>query len=537
MDLYPPEAARVVTTAFQGDVKKALVELAPLQWDAGRNRLVLTHRLVVRLSFQGRDTEEQPTTGSRGRRYRRRNSESSRRVVARWATQEPGLYGVGFEEAFGRRRGRTLRAEALRLSRQGQAVPFHLQGPDPSAFGPGSTLYFVSAGANANPYGDTAVYELEAGVSGELMPIRSAAPSGETTPFYWETLEQEQNRMYQSTLVEAPDRWLWSMLFAPTTKSYSFEVSSLAPTSQTSSLSVRLQGASDFGATPDHHVRLSVNGTFVGEARWNGKSPQRIDAEVGAGLLREGTNVLEIENVGDTEADYSMVILDRFSLSYPRLLQARNGTLEGDWSTSGTAEVDGLSPESFVLEDQGGTFIWLDGVETTEMGVRFRAEAGRSYMTVSPEAVHRAVALPLPQRSRLRETSLEADYLLIGPRDFIDAASALVAHRRSQGLEVRTAPVEEIFSTFGFGETNPKAIRDFIAYAYHKWDKAPRYVVLLGDATYDFKDYLGTGVVNRTPPLLVMTTFLETVSDPAYAAVNGDDLLPDLAIGRLPAGR
>ena len=26
-----------------------------------------------------------------------------------------------------------------------------------------------------------------------------------------------------------------------------------------------------------------------------------------------------------------------------------------------------------------------------------------------------------------------------------------------------------------------------------------------------------------------------TVSDPAYAAVNGEDLLPDLALGRLPA--
>jgi hypothetical protein len=34
---------------------------------------------------------------------------------------------------------------------------------------------------------------------------------------------------------------------------------------------------------------------------------------------------------------------------------------------------------------------------------------------------------------------------------------------------------------------------------------------------------------------MVMTQYLETISDPAYAAVNGDDLLPDLAIGRLPA--
>jgi hypothetical protein len=33
----------------------------------------------------------------------------------------------------------------------------------------------------------------------------------------------------------------------------------------------------------------------------------------------------------------------------------------------------------------------------------------------------------------------------------------------------------------------------------------------------------------------VKTSYLRTVSDPAYASVNGEDLLPDIAIGRLPA--
>jgi hypothetical protein len=60
-------------------------------------------------------------------------------------------------------------------------------------------------------------------------------------------------------------------------------------------------------------------------------------------------------------------------------------------------------------------------------------------------------------------------------------------------------------------------------------------VVLAGDGTYDFKDNLGTGVKNQVPPMMVLTSYLETASDAAYAAVNGEDLLPDLAIGRLPA--
>jgi hypothetical protein len=60
-------------------------------------------------------------------------------------------------------------------------------------------------------------------------------------------------------------------------------------------------------------------------------------------------------------------------------------------------------------------------------------------------------------------------------------------------------------------------------------------VLLLGDATYDPKDNLKTGIQNRVPALMIKTPFLWTISDPSYAAVNGDDLLPDLALGRLSA--
>jgi hypothetical protein len=79
-------------------------------------------------------------------------------------------------------------------------------------------------------------------------------------------------------------------------------------------------------------------------------------------------------------------------------------------------------------------------------------------------------------------------------------------------------------------------VKDFLAYAYQYWRRpSVRYVLLLGDATYDGKDYLGTHVVNRVPALTVKSSYLWTASDPSYAAVNGDDLLPDIALGRLPA--
>ena len=296
-----------------------------------------------------------------------------------------------------------------------------------------------------------------------------------------------------------------------------------------------LQGTSDFPENPDHHIRVYVNENLVGETRFDGKKAHPLDIELGEGLLGDGENLLEVENVGDTEARYSVVMLNRFEVSYPRRLEAMEGRLQGRWSLSGTAEVNGVGSEALVLEQTPEGFIWLEGKEPTESGIRFRAEAGRSYRVVSPEAVRRVLTRRVPTTYRLKHTLNQADYLVIGPREFLGAASALLELRQSQGLQTRAVAVEDIFSEFGFGEENPKAIKDFLSYAYHNWELAPGYVVLAGDGTFDFKDHLKTGVENQVPPLMVMTSYLETASDPAYVAVNGDDLLPDLAVGRLPA--
>jgi hypothetical protein len=89
---------------------------------------------------------------------------------------------------------------------------------------------------------------------------------------------------------------------------------------------------------------------------------------------------------------------------------------------------------------------------------------------------------------------------------------------------------------FGHGQPSAEAIRDFVAYAYHSWRRpSPRYVVLLGDATSDPRHFQASSWASPLPALWVKTSYLWTVSDPALGAVNGEDLLPDLAVGRLPA--
>jgi len=529
-NLYPEQDARLVNVGFQGNVKKALVEMAPLRWDGSKGRLLLTRALVVKLVFRGRETAEENAHGARRSRKRR---PAGSRVAAHLVTTDRGLYAVRYEEVFGRRPGGESTG-SLRLSRQGRAVPFHVE-PDAVIFRPGSTLYFLGEGARANPFGREAVYELEVGIAGETMPVLVASPSGESAPFYWELLEREENRFYQAGLLDAADLWLWDLLFAPIQKEYPVEITALASNAETSHLAVWLQGASDLPASPDHHVRVFVNGLLVKEVRWDGKRPRKVDAELAPGLLREGRNELSIENLGEPGAAYSMVMLDRFELSYPRSALARNGTLEGRWGRSGAALIPGLGVHPRFVGVDGEKPYWLEGARAMTGGWSFRAEKDRTYLAVADDALLRpAVRAPVP--SRLRDRRNQADYILIGPRAFLEAARPLVSLRRGQGMSLKQVPVEEIYSEFGHGEATPDSIRDFLEYAYHDWRRpSPRYVLLLGDATYDPKDFLRTGVDTRVPARIVATTYLWTASDPSFALVNGDDLLPDLAIGRLPA--
>ena len=515
---YPESWAQLMNVGFQGSSKKALVEMAPLRWDATAEKLVLAKRLVVSISFKGKDKAELKL----GKSHREVDSHFDRNVLARIAVSEPGLYGVSFESVFGKK-GKARKTKDLSLSRHGEPVAFFVT-PNRKKFKKKSTLYFVSEGSELNPYGSEAVYELLASRAGTPMGLVDGRPVGAPTSFYWKTIEREENLLYQAAFENEESIWQWDWLFGPMTNSYPFEVQNLSSAPENSKLRVWLHGASDFPEDPDHHVRLYVNGTLITETWWDGETPHFVEAELGPGLLQEGENTLEIEEVGDTEAQYSMVMLDRFEVSYPSQLV---GELKGSFSESGVANLDG--PPGFVFDVTENEPKKLTGTN----GTSFRVESGHRYLLASE------VLTPEVRRSPstgLKKAWSRAEYLVIGPRAFLAAAESLLAHRRNEGLITGAIATEDIFDEFGYGEATPESIRDFLSYVYHHWSEPTlRYVVLLGDGTYDFKDYLATGVKGQVPVKIVKTQFVWTASDPWYGAINGDDILPDVAIGRLPA--
>ncbi len=454
--------------------------------------------------------------------------------MARLYTTAPGLYAASFERLFpGQTRG--LAASQLRLELQGQAKGFHLE-PATDSFGPGSVLYFhADSAASSTAFSAETAWELVRARDGVTMPLVSAAPSGDAVmSASTGRASFEIDRFYQPGLLEAPDLWLWEALVSGATRAKSFPLAGVSASSGgTAELEVFLQGASESGSPVDHHVSVSLNGTLAGEAQFAGKRPYRMSLSVPVALLREGANELSLTNVADTGVS-SLLFLDRFTISYPQVSSLTSGVFDGRWSLGGTVSVSGAAGPVALL-DVTLAPSWLRGYQSTGGLLRFRAEAGHRYLAVSPQAL-RSPRVAAPAASTLRSATNQADYLLIAPRAFLAAAEPLVARRQDQGLSVRAVAFEDIVDEFGHGQPSAGAVQAFLAFAFQSWARpSPRYVLLLGDASYDPRNFTGTSFPSPLPALWAKTSYLWTASDPQLAAVNGDDELPDLAIGRLPA--
>ena len=305
---------------------------------------------------------------------------------------------------------------------------------------------------------------------------------------------------------------------------------SLQPT-----LTVELQGAS---AGTVHKVDVLVNGLSAGSLTFSGQDHFVKSFKVPNAWLLEGNNEIGFTARGLGE-DISLV--DSIRITYPRRyaldgeslrLTAAGGsqvTLRGLADTS-LRVVDITKPEQPVALTP--VFGGAAGQITAAIGVGGRGTA-TLYAFTKPRTIPAEDVIP-DQPSALDARSNGADLIVIAHPSMLAAVEPLVALRRSQGLTVAVVDVTDIYDEFAFGQRTPYAIRDFLQQAAHTWRKAPRFVLLVGDATFDPKNYLGFGQLDLVPTKMVATAYLKTMSDDWFVDFD-EDGIPDLAIGRLPA--
>jgi hypothetical protein len=301
-----------------------------------------------------------------------------------------------------------------------------------------------------------------------------------------------------------------------------------------------MHSITDTDIDTDHHAAVYVNGSPVGEVWWDGATEMEATFEFSQGLLAEGENTVTVKGLLDTGASYSIFYVDSFDLTYQRLYEAVDDSLvlQGGWNAIVT--VTGFkSPDIMVFNITDPLEpVLVEAVTVAEDAYGqhsvslYPESSGATYLALSVNAVVMDYTSWADEASDLGKSNNRADYLIITPEELEEGAAHLSEYRQGQSLDTMVVKLEDIMDEFNYGNFSPDAIRDFLAYAYGNWSKAPRYVVLLGEGTYDYKDNYGYGG-NLIPTAMVDTPYGLFASDNYFADID-EDGVPEMVIGRLP---
>ena len=392
------------------------------------------------------------------------------------------------------------------------------------------------------------------GEAGRRMSERMGGV-GETALFaeeFVETLHFEEDLHYWQNMEngEGQDHWFWqSQLNGPDQREYEVSVLGVAVASATPvRVRVNLKGLSSIPEVlPDHHTRIYLNDRLISDERWDGNALFEQVSELGVKELLEGKNRVRVEVVGDLPVVLDQIFVDWIEIDYPRRLAARNGRLI---FSGADHRLDAVSISGF-RNDAVHIFDVSDPLDVTRIlgaSVSLKAQgfnasfngggaAEGEYVAVDNLGFLAPPSLQLVDGSDWGDPDHQADYLIVSYRPFIEALEPLIERKRSQGLSVSVVPVDEVYNEFGSGVVTPDAIIKFVQQAYNEWrSPAPVYLLLVGDSSLDPRDIFDTGTQNYLPSEITeMNFFGESVSDDGFVRVDGDDFLPDMLVGRLPA--
>ncbi|HEV7486951.1 MAG TPA: C25 family cysteine peptidase [Thermoanaerobaculia bacterium] len=418
--------------------------------------------------------------------------------------------------------------QSLHLFADGLEVPLSIDGD--------AILFYGRALDTASTA--TRIYWLAA-ANGTSLRMNSAslvtAPVSTRTSFL-ATGERSEKVYFVTFAADAtPDNFVGPLVSTDATKptTQTLQIRHLDPGASGARVTVDLQGSSDIGSEGEHHVVVSLNGQRIGEMTFAALSRASATFDVATSLLAEGDNIVSFAALNG-DADASVVV--SVAITYPHTLIADDDRLLAVVDGGAQTSISGFDTSDIQIVD-------ITDERTPVRIVPLHAENGQVTFIAPPDGPRTILAIAssklAPPVSILRNepsslsTAAGADVVIISHPSFIAALDPLVKLRQSQGLSVIVANIDDVYDEFNYGAKDPQAIRSFLLNA-KRWQTPPRYVLLVGDASFDERVYLGLGDFDFLPTKLLMSDLLLTASDTWFTDFD-DDGAPDIPIGRLSA--
>lgn len=468
-------------------------------------------------------------------------------------TEGSGLFAIGYDD---------LSAAVVllddpnpknfRLFRHGVELAIEVVGEDDGTFDAQDQILFYAPDLESK-YTNFDVFWLTTGNTAGLRIANrpETPPTGDAVTAYTQENRYERNLYYRSLLkgTDSFERYVGEFMRAEGSLpvSISLPIATNLLTQGPAEINLRVVGW-NFNDTlnPDHHLRVYLNENYIGEAYWDGNNWLELPLDV-TGFLNEGNNILRLELPNDLGLVTEVIFVDWFTLSYPRFTRAQDNLLEFSYQEIGNRL---FSLENFTTNDRSYLRIWDISNADNPVAVSdyeiFAQDADHYSLTFGDEILTEKSFLATDRRNSKGITSIELDtpnellnpvsppeMIVISHSDFMTEAERLAAYRGSVGTDTVAVDVQDIYDVFAYGLVDPLAIKSYLSHALENWNT--QYALLFGDGHYDPKNYLGFGRSNYIPALLAFTDpwIGETAADNRYVTLVGDDLLPDMMLGRL----
>lgn len=518
-----------VATAFDGELRNSAdAALIPADNDgpltAQRNRGELRS-----------DTQILP---EEVRRIVEENSIEPDPVKNRWVIQQPGVkIGVRSQGIY-RISREQLMAAGFNVDTKSQNWQLYTDGIEQAmtVAGGGSFIEFYGSGIDTIESDTRTYFLINAPTAGKRIATRPAGPNPETVTaasYDYSTLRKERTIYVDDIMNGPPENYFGRILTSGTASPYTFQLTGVDQTQSSVQVTVTIQGYS----LTEHTIEVVLNGQTLAPMTGSGRNSFSKTYSLPPSAFVEGTNSLSMRAVGPGG---DLCLFDSVGVSMKRNYKAEQNRAAFYTTSIRATKVGNFQSSNVRLYDVSyqGSPIRITDLDVRSEGSTFTIAmpAGRAgvFFATGEDQMQEPAWIRSYDTQSISGSAAGADLVIISHRSFLGRSETWANYRRGQGAIVKVVDVDKIYDEYNYGVLAAEAVKAYLSDIYVNWANAPRYVLLMGDATYDPRNYQGAGDFNFVPTKLVTTVYTETGSDEYLADLDGDGLA-EIAIGRIPA--
>ncbi|WP_347159639.1 type IX secretion system sortase PorU [Pontibacter chitinilyticus] len=442
----------------------------------------------------------------------------------------------------------------------GDYVLFYAQGPHTWTYDAAQQQFTH----HFNIYSDTAYYFLRIGyAAGKRISSRGqASGAAQQISSYDEHLFHE---LEQKNMVYSGREWYGEEFssFTPT-REISFPVANLVPGTE-----VTLTAFLMANSPADCSFTLKLNNQLLGSQSIPNRGTYNYHPEgvnsvqtytVGQPALGNPTELKAILQFDPGGSSTSLGYLNYLELTYKRQLQ-----LYGEQTTFRSVASMNAPFSTFDIANASASALVWDVTDPLQPVQQQTEGAGSGLRFSAPTSVLREFVVfqngsglaPVPigkvVNQNLHALNLDGttDLVIVTHPTLLAQANRLAAYRSEHtGLQVEVVTTQQVYNEFSSGAPDITAIRDMMRLVYSRSSNSGAhalYLLLFGDATYDYKNHLGKNTLQvpvyesreSLNPISSYSSedyygFLDEEEGEWAETLTGDHLL-DIGIGRLPA--